>query len=294
MLRGPPRRSAHDPALTARLREADAAARGRRAARRHRDGRLHARSRRRGRGGRSIHVHPDPEELGRVYEPTLGDRLVWAALRGGARRGSRRSTARRRRRDAATRTFARTSTGGRCRARVDLTRRDGERFASGSGPTRSSPTAPATSPSGRIASTVPALPHAARAGARRDGLRPAGRDRRKARPSRPRRRLHRGRRRLPDERARARDRVQHDAPIVVLVVDNGMYGTIRMHQERHYRGASSGTDLVNPDFVALARVVRRLRRARRADARTFAGRARPRARRAARPLSCTCASIPRR
>ncbi len=47
--------------------------------------------------------------------------------------------------------------------------------------------------------------------------------------------------------------VQSGAAVVVLVVDNGMYGTIRMHQERHYPGRVSGTDLVNPDFVALAR-----------------------------------------
>jgi acetolactate synthase-1/2/3 large subunit len=47
--------------------------------------------------------------------------------------------------------------------------------------------------------------------------------------------------------------VQHEAPVVVLVVDNGMYGTIRMHQERHYPGRPSGTDLRNPDFAALAR-----------------------------------------
>ena len=46
---------------------------------------------------------------------------------------------------------------------------------------------------------------------------------------------------------------QHEAAIVVLVVDNGMYGTIRMHQERNYPGRVSGTDLVNPDFAALAR-----------------------------------------
>ncbi len=46
--------------------------------------------------------------------------------------------------------------------------------------------------------------------------------------------------------------VQFDAAIVVLVVNNGMYGTIRMHQERHYPGRVSGTDLVNPDFAALA------------------------------------------
>jgi acetolactate synthase I/II/III large subunit len=46
---------------------------------------------------------------------------------------------------------------------------------------------------------------------------------------------------------------QHGAPIVVLVVDNGMYGTIRMHQERRFPGRVSGTELVNPDFAALAR-----------------------------------------
>jgi acetolactate synthase I/II/III large subunit len=47
--------------------------------------------------------------------------------------------------------------------------------------------------------------------------------------------------------------VQYGAAIVVLVFDNGMYGTIRMHQEREYPGRTIGTDLKNPDFVALAR-----------------------------------------
>lgn len=45
---------------------------------------------------------------------------------------------------------------------------------------------------------------------------------------------------------------QEEANIIVLVIDNGMYGTIRMHQERHYPGRPSATNLVNPDFVALA------------------------------------------
>jgi acetolactate synthase-1/2/3 large subunit len=45
---------------------------------------------------------------------------------------------------------------------------------------------------------------------------------------------------------------QEELPIVVLVVNNGMYGTIRMHQERHFPGRVVGTDLVNPDFVAWA------------------------------------------
>ena len=47
--------------------------------------------------------------------------------------------------------------------------------------------------------------------------------------------------------------VQYELPIVVILVDNGMYGTIRMHQERHYPGRVSATDLKNPDFAAYAR-----------------------------------------
>jgi len=46
--------------------------------------------------------------------------------------------------------------------------------------------------------------------------------------------------------------VQYGANIVVIVANNGMYGTIRMHQERHFPGRVSATDLTNPDFVALA------------------------------------------
>ena len=47
--------------------------------------------------------------------------------------------------------------------------------------------------------------------------------------------------------------VQYGAPIVVLVVNNGMYGTIRMHQEREFPARVSGTELRNPDFAAYAR-----------------------------------------
>jgi acetolactate synthase-1/2/3 large subunit len=46
--------------------------------------------------------------------------------------------------------------------------------------------------------------------------------------------------------------VQHEANLVIIVVNNGTYGTIRMHQERRYPGRVVATDLVNPDFVALA------------------------------------------
>ena len=47
--------------------------------------------------------------------------------------------------------------------------------------------------------------------------------------------------------------VQYGLAIVFVVVDNGMYGTIRMHQERTYPARVYGTDLINPDFAALAR-----------------------------------------
>ena len=47
--------------------------------------------------------------------------------------------------------------------------------------------------------------------------------------------------------------VQYGVAVKILVIDNGTYGTIRMHQEREYPGRVSGTDLRNPDFAALAR-----------------------------------------
>lgn len=46
--------------------------------------------------------------------------------------------------------------------------------------------------------------------------------------------------------------MQYKANIIILVIDNGIYGTIRMHQEKHFPNRVSGTDLVNPDFAALA------------------------------------------
>lgn len=45
---------------------------------------------------------------------------------------------------------------------------------------------------------------------------------------------------------------QHDAKPIYIVVNNGTYGTIRAHQERHYPGRVIATDLRNPDFVTLA------------------------------------------
>ena len=46
--------------------------------------------------------------------------------------------------------------------------------------------------------------------------------------------------------------VQYELPLVVILLDNGMYGTIRMHQEREYPGRVSATMLKNPDFAAYA------------------------------------------
>ncbi|WP_026556852.1 thiamine pyrophosphate-dependent enzyme [Arthrobacter sp. 35W] len=45
----------------------------------------------------------------------------------------------------------------------------------------------------------------------------------------------------------------HGAAFIVLVVDNGIFATIREHQENHYPGRPSGTHMTNPDFAALAR-----------------------------------------
>nr|WP_089401201.1 thiamine pyrophosphate-binding protein [Noviherbaspirillum humi] len=53
----------------------------------------------------------------------------------------------------------------------------------------------------------------------------------------------------PQELATA---MQYDIPVIVIVVNNGMYGTIRMHQEKHFPGRVSGTQLQTPDFVKMA------------------------------------------
>ena len=47
--------------------------------------------------------------------------------------------------------------------------------------------------------------------------------------------------------------IQYNLKVLFIVFDNGMYGTIRMHQERDYPEHVYGTDLMNPDFAALAR-----------------------------------------
>jgi len=46
--------------------------------------------------------------------------------------------------------------------------------------------------------------------------------------------------------------VEQRQTLIVLLIDNGMYGTIRMHQERHFPSRISGTIIENPDFCAIA------------------------------------------
>ena len=58
--------------------------------------------------------------------------------------------------------------------------------------------------------------------------------------------------------------VQFGIPVIIIVIDNAMYGTIRMHQEAHYPGRISATALKNPDFVGLCSRLWRAWRARRA------------------------------
>ena len=61
--------------------------------------------------------------------------------------------------------------------------------------------------------------------------------------------------------------VQYELPIIVVVSDNGIYGTIRMHQEREYPGRVIATQLTQPGFRRLCARLRRLRRDGREDRR---------------------------
>ena len=65
--------------------------------------------------------------------------------------------------------------------------------------------------------------------------------------------------------------VQYDLPIIVVVVDNGMYGTIRMHQERDYPGRAFGDDAEESRLRRLCPRLRRLRRHGREDRRLRGG-----------------------
>ena len=79
--------------------------------------------------------------------------------------------------------------------------------------------------------------------------------------------------------------VQYGANFVAVVVNNGLYGTIRMHQEREYPGRVYGTELRNPDFAAYARAFGGARRDRGAHRRLRAGLSSAPRPRASRPSS---------
>ena len=252
-LRRPRRHRPRPEARGARARRRPAARR-RRAPRRVDDRRLHAR--------RGRPAAPDPRPRPRRRRGARPRLPAGSSGSSPARRSSRRPRGRSSpstRRPGAPRPSRRTPTTSRAWQHTpgpgDAAdgRRDGVCCASGCRRTRSSRTAPATSPSGRTASTSSAA-------SRRSSRRRAARWATACLPPSPPSCVHPERLVVcfagdgdflmsGQELATA---VQYELPIVVLVVNNGMYGTIRMHQERHYPGRVFGTDLVNPDFARYA------------------------------------------
>ena len=101
---------------------------------------------------------------------------------------------------------------------------------------------------------VPPARHVPRPDLGRDGLRPAGGDRRRAGPSRSSGRRARRRRRAGDDHGRARDGGRGSGPgSSSSCFDNERYGTIRMWQERRGTGVGVATELGPVDFAAIAR-----------------------------------------
>ena len=199
-----------------------------------------------------VHVHPDPGELGRVYQPALSllsgvaefaaaapvvDGSRWAGWTADARADY----------EAWLRHAPAPGTG------VDLGDVDRPPARGAAAPTRSSPTARATSPAGSPASTSggSSAPSSGRRAARWATASPPRWRRSSCTPT--------GVviafagdgdfQMCGQELATA---VQEGLPILVIVINNGTYGTIRMHQERRFPARVIATDLVNPDFTALA------------------------------------------
>jgi acetolactate synthase I/II/III large subunit len=208
-----------------------------------------------------VHIHAGAEELGRVY---AADLLLQASMACAAKALETLAAP-------PSRALGRQAAAAHADYLANLERHAGGAAGHGGGgedaaaagpETPSTPTAPATSAAGCTATCVPGLQHHGRtqlaptSGAMGYGL-PAAvaaallqPDRTRGQPGR--------RRRLPDDRPGAghRHRLRRRAGgrlLVSIVVDNGTYGTIRMHQEREYPGRVSGSDLFNPDFAALAR-----------------------------------------
>ena len=206
---------------------------------------------------RLVHVHPGSEELGRVYQADLRDRLGPAGVRGrcARARAGRRHALGRLGATRPARDYLEHLKPRRCPATVDLADGDGV-------PRERLPTdAILTNGAGNFTVWAHRFYQFRRyrtqlgPDERRDGLRRAGGGRGEDRASRADRRLLRRRRRLPDERAGARDGRRSTA----------CRDRRRRRQQRHVRddphapgapvtrAAPYGTDLVNPDFAAYAR-----------------------------------------
>ena len=204
-----------------------------------------------------IHVHADPDELGRVFEPTLGICAGSAEFVAAARRpaGARPAPARPRGLDRRPRRPTRARSG-RPREAVDGV----DLAARGLGPLRRARAGGDRHQRRRQLHAVgPSLLALRRFGAQLApvsgsmgyGL-PAAIAAKLAEPERPVVSFNGDGCFMMgcQELATA---VRHQANVVFVVIDNSSYGTIRMHQERRYPGRPVGTELSNPDFVAFAR-----------------------------------------
>ena len=286
-----------DPKLAARVRDADLLLVVGVAARRVDDARATRCSRSRARARRSSTSTPTRRSSAASTSRRSRSSPAYAAVRGGAARRSSRST-------------RRPGRGWPSGARADYVanlrraagarrprpgRGDGVPARAAARTTRSSPTAPATSPSGRTASTSSAATGtqlAPTSGAMGYGV-PAAVAAKLVHPER----IvvcFSGDGDFLMTRPGARDRrAVRAAAIVVLVVNNGMYGTIRMHQERHYPGRVVRHRPRQPGLRRLRARLRRARRGRRADG-GLPGGVRARARPPAGRRCSSCASTPRR
>ena len=218
-----------------------------------------------------VHVHPGAEELGRVYQPDARHQRRADRVLRGARRLAAAERDRLARREPTTAHAdylawtekATPQPGGVNLGEIMVWLREQSRRR-----TRSSPTAPAISPAGSIASTASA--NSPRMSAPTSGSMGYGLPAAVAMKT-----LHPERTVVcvagdGDFLMTGQDfatAVQYELPIIVVVADNGLYGTIRMHQEREYPGRVVATELEEPGFRRLCHGVRRLRRHGREDRR---------------------------
>ena len=200
-----------------------------------------------------VHVYPDPEEIGRVYSPTLGVVASSAAFAAAIRRLEPKH-----------------------RSRAGYVKAAHADYLAFAEPTRSPGDVQLSQIVRGLSDRLPhrhhhlqrrrqlcrlgpsllalsAISHRTGADLGFDGLWPACGRRRQAAASRTHGDLLCRRRLFPDDGLEFMTAVENRLPLIVIVCNNGMYGTIRMHQEREYPGRVSGTDLANPDFAALAR-----------------------------------------